>query len=253
MHVMGEIKRAQELRVDEVSVPIVKRKSRDNTKAHFPVAGNARTDEFYERFRRISKAEWYKSGRLSHVSSQPVMIPSSRALLSRDKRLPLDIWNQSGFQEDVFGNQFSTLDSPRDHPQRTQSDDVQRNREAVPEAGRTKTIHTGEDRLNHGTIPMPTFAPKPLTTSSTVPMEVPQNYVVGQQRQQYLERIFQNLRRWTRRLAWLWTRSFRIPSSKRRSVSRKRKPTKRTGFHEEDRSLSWSATKFEWLALMTQY
>ena len=30
------------------------------------------------------------SGRLSHVSSQPVMIPSSRSLLSLDKRLPLD-------------------------------------------------------------------------------------------------------------------------------------------------------------------
>ena len=32
-------------------------------------------------------------GRLSHVSGQLVMIPSSRALLSRVKRLPLDIWN----------------------------------------------------------------------------------------------------------------------------------------------------------------
>ena len=32
------------------------------------------------------------SGRLSHVSSQLVMIPSSSALLSRDKRLPLDVW-----------------------------------------------------------------------------------------------------------------------------------------------------------------
>ena len=32
------------------------------------------------------------SGRLSHVSSQLEMIPSSRALLSRDKRLPLDTW-----------------------------------------------------------------------------------------------------------------------------------------------------------------
>ena len=71
------------------------------------------------------------SGRLSHVSSQPVMIPSSRTLLSREKRLPLDTWNQSGVQENVFGNRFSTFDSPRDLPQRTQSDDVQRNREAV--------------------------------------------------------------------------------------------------------------------------
>ena len=36
---------------------------------------------------------------------------------------------------------------------------------------------------NYGTIPMPTFASRPLTTSSTIPVESPQNYVVGQQRQ----------------------------------------------------------------------
>ena len=129
-------------------------------------------------------------GRLSHVSSQLAMIPSSRSLLSRDKRLPLDTWNQAGLQENVFGNQFSTFDSPRDHPQRIQSDDVQRNREAVPEAGRTKTIHTSEDRLNQGTIPMPIFATKRLTTSSTMPVELWQNYMVAQQRQQISELQF---------------------------------------------------------------
>ena len=80
------------------------------------------------------------------------MIQSSRSLLSRDKRLPLDTWNQSGLQENVVGNQFSTFDSPRGHPQRIQCDDVERNREAVLEAGRTKTIHTREDRLNQGKI-----------------------------------------------------------------------------------------------------
>ena len=48
MHEMGEIKRAQEQRVDEVSVQKVKGKSRDNSAAHFPIAANARTDEFYE-------------------------------------------------------------------------------------------------------------------------------------------------------------------------------------------------------------
>ena len=93
------------------------------------------------------------SGRLSQVSSQLAMIPSSCSLLSRDKRLPLDTWNQSGVQENVFGNQFSTLNSPRDHSQIIQSDDVQRHQETVPEAARTKTTHTSEDRLNHGTIP----------------------------------------------------------------------------------------------------
>ena len=79
------------------------------------------------------------------------MIPSSRSLLSSDKRLPLVTWNQSGLQENVFGNQFSTFVSPRDHPQGIQFDDVQRNREAVLEAVRTKTIHTSEDRQNQFT------------------------------------------------------------------------------------------------------
>ena len=49
------------------------------------------------------------SGRLSHVSSQLEMIPSSRSLLSGDKRLPLDTRNQSGAQENVFGNHFLRL------------------------------------------------------------------------------------------------------------------------------------------------
>ena len=92
------------------------------------------------------------------------------------------------YKKSFFGNQSSTFDSPRDHPQRLQSDDVQRNREAVvTEAGRTKISHTSEDRLNQGTIPMPTFATKLWTTSSTMPLELPQNYTVGQQRQQISE------------------------------------------------------------------
>ena len=48
MREMGEIKRARELRVDEVAVQKVKRTSRDNSAAHFPIAVNARTDEFYD-------------------------------------------------------------------------------------------------------------------------------------------------------------------------------------------------------------
>ena len=205
------------------------------------------------------------SGKLSHVSSQPAMILSSRSLLSRDQRLPFDTWNQSGLQENVFGKQFSTFDSPRNHSQRIQSDDVQRNREAVPADGRTKTIHTSEDRQNQGTTPMPTFATKPLTTSSTIPAELPAELhdrtaktanigiairqipnttsflvwiirfknqattfsdvpsdamlwikememvdsldVVEITRDQFVERLFQISRCWTRRLPLLWTES----------------------------------------------
>ena len=132
------------------------------------------------------------SGRLSHVSSQPEMIPISRALLSRDRRLPLVTWNQSGVQEKVLGNQFSTFDSPRDFPQRVSFDNVQRNREAVllslqPE---DKASLTSEDGQNHGTIPTTMFASRPLTTNSLNPVDTPQIYVVGQQRQQISELQF---------------------------------------------------------------
>ena len=47
-----------------------------------------------------------------------VVFTSARSLLSRDKRLPLDTENQSGLQENVFGNQLSKFDSPWDHPSR---------------------------------------------------------------------------------------------------------------------------------------
>ena len=48
MREMGEMKRAQQRRVDEVSVQQIKRKSRDNSTAHFPIAANPRTDQLYE-------------------------------------------------------------------------------------------------------------------------------------------------------------------------------------------------------------
>ena len=47
--------------------------------------------------------------------------------------------------------------------------------------GKTKARHTSEDRQNQGTILMPTLAPRPLTSSCTIPVELPPNYMVGQQ------------------------------------------------------------------------
>ena len=133
------------------------------------------------------------TGRSSHVSSQPAMILSSRSMLSLDKRLPLlthginldyrkSFWKSIYYVRFLRNTRITRISSTsyrdrdlihKDHPQRIQSDDVQRNREAVPVAGRTKTVHASEDRVNQGTIPMPTFATKPLTTSSTTPVELP--------------------------------------------------------------------------------
>ena len=95
----------------------IERKSWDITKAHFTNAGNARKDEFYEWFREFQEVESNPSGRSSHVPSQPAAIPSSRSLLSRDKRLPLDPGNTSESQENVFGNRFSSFDPSQNHHQ----------------------------------------------------------------------------------------------------------------------------------------
>ena len=64
---------------------------------------------------------------------------------------------QSGVQENVFGNLFSTFDSPRDVP-RISSDDVPRNREAAPGDPKVKTSLTSEDGQKYGTVPLPMFA-----------------------------------------------------------------------------------------------
>ena len=53
---------------------------------------------------KFQQVESNYSGRLSHVPSQPEVIPSSSSMLGRDKRLLLDTWNVPGLQENVFGN-----------------------------------------------------------------------------------------------------------------------------------------------------
>ena len=142
-------------------------------------------DEFQE-------VESNYSGRLSHVPSQPELVPSSSSVLSRDKRLPFDTWNAPGLQENVFGNQSSTFGLPRNPSQihygvahKTQSET-----ESVPRATRTGTSFARDDEQNEGTIPMPMFARRPSTTSSSIPVEIPQNPMVGQQRQQISELQF---------------------------------------------------------------
>ena len=136
------------------------------------------------------------SGRLSYVSSQPAMITRSRSIPSRDKRLP---WNTSGSQENVFGNQFSTFDSPRDHYQGVHPCAPQRERGSVPQATGSGTLFSSDDKQNRDTIPMPTFAGRASTMGSKIQVEIPQNSMVGQHRQQISELqfdIFQSFLVW---------------------------------------------------------
>ena len=118
------------------------------------------------------------------------MIPSSYSMMSRDKNLPLDTWNTSGLQENVFGSQFPTFDSPRDHHQGVHPCAPQRERESVPQAIGSRTVFARDDKQSRSTIPMPTFGRGPSTLRSLTPVEFPQNSMVGQRRQQISELHF---------------------------------------------------------------
>ena len=116
IHEMGELKGAQELRVDEFPVQML-RESHDTIQLLA-----SQSQSMQEQMNSMNdsgefhKVEWNHSGRLCYVPSQP-MIPSSRSMLSRDKRLPRDTWNTSGLQENVLVNQFSTFVSSQNHHQ----------------------------------------------------------------------------------------------------------------------------------------
>ena len=190
VHEMGEMKRAQGLRVDEVSVQKLKENHETIQRLTSQLQEKQEHMNSMNESGEFQEVESNHSGRLSYVSSQLAMIPSSRSVLSRDKRLPLDTWNTSGLQENVFGNQFSTFDSHRDHHQGIHLCAPQREQGSVPQATGSVTLFKRDDKQSKDTIPMPTFARRPWTPSSTIPVEFPQNSMVGQQRQQISELQF---------------------------------------------------------------
>ena len=101
---IGRNKRAQEQRVDEISL----QKLRENHETIQMLT--SQLQEIQDQMNSMNDSGEFQevesnySGRLSHVSSQPAMIPSTRSMLSRDKRLPLDTWNTYGLQENVFAD-----------------------------------------------------------------------------------------------------------------------------------------------------
>ena len=190
MHEMGEMKRAQELRVDKVS----EQKLRENHETIQKLT--SLLQEMQEQMNSMNDSGEFQevesnySGRLSYVPSQPATLPSPRSMLSRDKRLPLDTWNTSGLQESVFGNQFSTFDSLRDHHQGIHYCTTPRETGSVQQAAGSETPFIRDDKQNRGTIPMPTFARRPSTMSSAIPVEFLQSSMFGPQRQQISEPQF---------------------------------------------------------------
>ena len=185
IHERREMKRAQELRVDEFSVQKL-RESHETIQRL-----TSQMQEIQEQMNSMNDSEELQEVESNH-SSQPAAIPSFRSMLSRDKRLPLDTWNTSGPQENVFGNQCSTFDSSPNHCQGIHHSTTPGVPGSIPVHIGTGTPVARDEDKNRGTIPMPTFARRPSTMNSFLPVDTPQNSMVGLQRQQISELQFDN-------------------------------------------------------------
>ena len=101
-HEMGKMKRAQEQQVDEFSMQKV-RENHETINSSLPNCKKCKN-------RRILWTILENSRMLNQIIVEGCLtfpvnlrwLRSSRSLLSRDKRLPLDTWNQSGVQEKRF-------------------------------------------------------------------------------------------------------------------------------------------------------
>ena len=112
------------------------------------------------------------SGRLSDVPNQPATIPSSRSMLSRDKRLPLDTWNQSGPQEKTF---LVIIFQRLIRSKIIFKEFIFLRHQVLQDQFQCIWVHEllsqerDEDRIRC-TIPMPTFVGRPSTMSSLLPV-----------------------------------------------------------------------------------
>ena len=121
------------------------------------------------------------SGKLSHVSLQPAVVPSPRSL-SRDQSLRSHTWNLSGTQGNVFGNPRAVVDSLFESK-------CDRWKYHPVHKSTGSPVAKGEEQIG-STIPMPSLAKRTSTINSYFPAEVPQNSLADQQRLQISELHF---------------------------------------------------------------
>ena len=114
MHEMGELKR--ELRNCELTISLDKNwekvmiRYRSSLHKYRSCKRGCIASMIPENLRILNRITVEK---LSHVPSQPAVVPSPRSMLSRDRSMPFDTWNLSDTQGNVFGNSRSMLDSSR--------------------------------------------------------------------------------------------------------------------------------------------
>ena len=179
VHEMGEMTGAQELRVDEFSVQKVRESH--GTIQRF----SSQIQELQERVNCMNDSGEFRdiesnySGKLSHVPSQPAVVPSPRSMLSRDRRMPFDTWSLSGTQGNVFGNPRYMLDSSQIPYQGILHSTNQSATGRIPvQVSTGRPAARGEERID-STIPMPMSARRSSTMNSFLPAEFPQTTDIG--------------------------------------------------------------------------
>ena len=107
-------------------------------------------------------------------------ITSWRSLSAKIRRKP---WNNTKAHFSVAGNARASKDwFMRISRSGIKLHITKRTRISSTRQQWTMTIFAGDDKQDRGTIPMPTFARRPSTMNSLVPLEFPQNSTDGQQR-----------------------------------------------------------------------
>ena len=141
----------------------IERKSHNYTGAYFTNTGVAGKNELHSDFGEIQDVESICSGKLSHVPSQPTVVPSARSMPGRDQSLRPATWNMLGTSGNVFWLSMWRKLSARQY------------RETCCEKWRTNRKHNSiaefcKKTINHELI--------------IFPAEGPQNYMADQQRLQ---------------------------------------------------------------------
>ena len=192
IHDVEDVKRAQEMRIDEFS----RNELRES---------HATTQELTSRIQELQE-EWNNymgdsrefqdvqsicSGKLSHVPSQPAVVPRFCGMLSRDQCLRSDTWNLLGTLGNVFGSPRAVIGSSSTPCQGMFHSWNQSATGGNPVRERTGKLAARSEERNRETIATPRFARKPinheLILSFQQKLRNPQNYVIDQQRLQISE------------------------------------------------------------------
>ena len=175
MHEMGEMKRAQELQVNENSL------YRSWEKVMKQYRDSLHKDKNFKKGWIVwmtleNSTKWNYSGQCSYVPSQLAGVPSLRSTLSCDKRLQLDTWNLSGTQGNVLAHPRSTFESSQKPYRGILHFTTPNATHRVPVRICTGALVARDEERIGSTILMPTFASRPSTMNSFMPVEIPEFY-----------------------------------------------------------------------------